>query len=172
MEVWLTPLITGILSFIGGLLLGRQSEKREERQRKAARTQEYTDKAVKALSKVKLVMGELQPTSLLAETEPGQSWKRVSEAINRYQDAREPLTEVAFGHPSKTVRDAVSDVDDRAFKVMKATSLFVVSFSPGYRESMSVNLPTYAEDAKQAFDTFQASIDEALARLHSEEDVK
>lgn len=170
MEPWqvtlLTTTIAGSLTFIGGLLLGRQSEKKEQRQRKAETAQRYTDKAVQALSQTKLTLSELRPDSLIMESEPGQSWKRVHQAINEYIDTRKPLIEVAYGHPSQEVRDAVTRIDDNAFRLMKATSLFVVSFSPGYREHLSTMLPDYAKDAKEAFNAFQASVDEALALLH------
>ena len=77
----LAAVISGGLGIAGGWLLGRQSEKKEERQRKAQRTQDYTDTAVQALSHAKLTLQELWPDGLIMESEPGQSWRRVHEAI-------------------------------------------------------------------------------------------
>ena len=111
MKTWQVTLLTAGMTFIGGLLLGRQTEKREERQRKAQRTQVYADKAIKVLSKTKVTLAELRPEGLIAESELGQSRQRVHDAINEYMDAKQPLIEVAFGHPRKEVRDALSQVD-------------------------------------------------------------
>lgn len=171
-EVWLSPIISAVLAFVGGWVLGRQTEKREERQHKSERTQRYSDKAVEGLARARLIMGSFNPDSLIVEGEPGQSSNRITEAMNNYQDARLPLTEVALGHPTEAVREAVAKADDDAFKLMNATAMFVLSFSPDYREAMHSRIVEIRNDALEAFDAFQASLDDALALLRNESEEK
>jgi hypothetical protein len=139
-----------------------------ERQRKVEHAQQYTDRAVQALSKAKLTLQTLQPDALIFEAKPGQSAIRVQEAVMKYQEHRPALTEVAFGHPDQKLRDALTNVDERAFSVFSSTTVFILSFSPGYAEKMQDQIVELRNEALAAFNEFMASVDNALSLLHAD----